>query len=417
MNSKLKNTAIQLLIILLSALVLALGYICAKGEKNALDNEDRAHSTFETARVISIDDKIEMTDIPDSQEDYNLLLTCKMLSGADKGKTVHAIQNISSYLNQQIRPVTPGDKIILTLVEDAAGESWYFAEYVRSDMLAVLLALFILGLVVFGKMSGVKTVISLALTCGAVFYMLIPAIYSGQSAYLWSIIVCLYIIVMTLCIVNGLRYMSLATGLGCVAGIVFVAVMMQIADKVMKLTGFLDETSMYLSFIDMNGPVDLKSIVFASVTIGCVGAVMDVAVDISAALHEIAMKLKKPSFSGLIESGFNIGHDIMGTMSNTLILAHIGSSISFVLLVIYNSSDSMLFLFNREIIVAEGLKILIGSLGILMTIPLSTLICAFLYTRRSFIEHRNVTEFEDENDESTAELSEIAASMHGDSAK
>ena len=77
----------------------------------------------------------------------------------------------------------------------------------------------------------------------------------------------------------------------------------------------------------------------------------------------------------------------------------------------------MLFLFNREIIVAEGLKILIGSLGILMTIPLSTLICAFLYTRRSFIEHRNVTEFEDENDESTAELSEIAASMHGDSAK
>ena len=84
------------------------------------------------------------------------------------------------------------------------------------------------------------------------------------------------------------------------------------------------------------------------------------------------------SFKELLQSGMTISRDIMGTMSNTLILAYIGGFMCSVLLMVaYNSS--MMDLFNREIIVVECLQALVGSLGILMTLPFTSLICAFLF--------------------------------------
>lgn len=386
MKEKYKKILVQIVVTAVSVLVLAAGYYFARGEKSALENEDRSYSRFERAKVVSVGERVDLSDIPDAVKDLDISFTCVITEGSLKGTELSAVQNVSTYMGQEIKEIEVGDKIIITLVDDMTENgTWYFAEYVRSDMLLILLALFLAALLIFGRMSGFKTIISLSLTVGAVFFMLIPAVFSGQNIYIWSLLVCLYIIVMTLCIVNGLRHISLAAGLGCISGVIFSSAMILIADRVTGLTGFVDECSMYLSFIDMNGKVDLRGLVFAAVTIGSVGAVMDVAVDISASLHEIALKIKNPTFGELVGSGFTIGRDIMGTMSNTLILAYIGSSLCFVLLVIYNSSDSMLYLFNREIIVVEALKILIGSLGILMTIPLTSVICAYLYTRCSFL--------------------------------
>lgn len=411
--ARLKSFMVNMLIIAISVVALAVGCFFASSSPSALDNESRASIRFERAVVEAVGKRVDLSSLPDSVTDIDIHFTCKVLSGEDKGKTIEAIQNISSYMGQDIKEIESGDKIIITLVENTALEEnvWYFAEYVRSDTLVVLLILFFVALLIFGRASGLKTIVSLTLTVGAVFFMLIPSIFSGQNIYVWSIIVCLYIVIMTLCVVNGLRSISLVAGLGCVAGIVFSSLMFAFSDYFMKLTGFVDECSIYLSLIDMNGKIDLRGLVFAAVTIGSVGAIMDVAVNISASLHEIAVKVKTPSAKELILSGFTIGKDIIGTMSNTLILAYIGSSVGFVLLVIYNSSNSSLYLFNREIIVVEVLKILIGSLGILMTIPLSSVICGHFYTRfGSFGAEKKSSDTP--NDKDTDELLQLARKMH-----
>lgn len=93
--------------------------------------------------------------------------------------------------------------------------------------------------------------------------------------------------------------------------------------------------------------------------------------------REIAGKIEKPSFSELWKSGLTIGRDIMGTMTNTLILAYIGSSMSTVLL-LTAYDHSLLSLFNKEMIVTEVLQALIGSIGLLFTIPLTSIISAAL---------------------------------------
>ena len=150
--------------------------------------------------------------------------------------------------------------------------------------------------------------------------------------------------------------------------------------NILSLTGVIDEDSIYILQLTSANPIDLKAIIFAAIIIGAMGAIMDTAMSISSSLWEVSIHSGKPTFDALFKSGMNIGRDVMGTMTNTLILAYIGSSLSIVLLfVAYNSS--LLYLFNIEMIIVEVLQALIGSLGILLTMPITSFICAALYTK------------------------------------
>ena len=105
---------------------------------------------------------------------------------------------------------------------------------------------------------------------------------------------------------------------------------------------------------------------------------MDVSIDIASSLNEVATQAEKADFKAIMKSGLNIGKDIMGTMTNTLILAYIGSSLSTVLL-LTASSHSISYLFNLEMIVVEILQAIVGSIGILTTIPITAFMAASLY--------------------------------------
>ena len=221
------------------------------------------------------------------------------------------------------------------------------------------------------------TILSLVLTCLAVFVVFVPAILAGYNAYAVSVITCLFIIAMTLSLVSGPSKKSLAAALGCAGGVAVAGILSVVMDKLMKLTGYLNDETMYVSLLNEANPIDLKGIVFAAIVIGAMGATMDVAMDISSSLFEIHRKVPEISYSHLVQSGFTIGRDIMGTMANTLILAYIGSSLTTVLLYAsYQASLSQLL--NRELIIVELLQALSGSIGILCTIPISAFIASAL---------------------------------------
>jgi uncharacterized membrane protein len=152
-------------------------------------------------------------------------------------------------------------------------------------------------------------------------------------------------------------------------------------DKVLELSGILDEDSVYLTYLPTENPIDLRAIIFAAILIGAMGAIMDVSMSIASSLWEIKEESASPTRGSLFKSGMNIGRDVLGTMANTLILAYIGSSLSVVLLLSVYSS-SVLYLFNREMIVVEILQSLVGSFGLLFAMPLTSLVSAFLYTEK-----------------------------------
>lgn len=379
-----KKKIIYFSAVVLSLLLLVLGYLLISKGKNPFGPDST--TAYERAKITKITDvQNNILDGEGKMVDTTYTFEAVFTKGTLKGETITATQLISTYAMYNPRPVSVGDSVILyqpNVAEDANNLPWCFAEYVRSDAIIVLAVLFCIMLVIFGRIKGLRTLYTLALTIGSIFFILVPAINTGRNIYFWTILVCLYITAMTLIIVNGVTKLALVGGIGCMGGVLISAAIYLVTDVFLKLTGYTDECAIYIQGIN-DGAIDLKALVFASILIGSIGAVMDVAVNIAASLHEIAEKVKDVSLWELYKSGITISRDIIGTMSNTLILAYIGSSLCAVLLIIYNNSFSLLNLFNKENIIVELLKILVGSFGILSALPLTSFISALLYSSKS----------------------------------
>lgn len=319
-------------------------------------------------------------------EVYNtvqIIFKARILNGNYKDQTVTAYQYIddSLPLTATAGEVKAGDKVVL-VNQSTEGQDWNFMEYVRHDKLYILGAVFVLALLIFGRKKGFNTLLSLIFTCAGIFAVFIPSILSGKNIYVSSIIICFYTIIMTILIVNGKNYKSLAAIIGCFSGVLISGLLTILMSNILSMTGVIDEDSIFLLQFSSAHPIDLKAIIFGAIVIGAMGAIMDTSVSIASSLWEVKEHSSSVTFDKIFKSGMNIGRDVMGTMTNTLILAYIGSSLSIVLLfVAYNSSP--LFLFNRELIIAELLQALVGSIGILLTMPITSLVCAALFTKSS----------------------------------
>jgi len=320
----------------------------------------------------------------------NIIFAAELNSGENKGALVTAIQNCDPDSPYDIREVKTGDKVLLTNnINVENSEYMIMGEHIRTDTLSILAIAFFALLIIFGRIKGVSTLLSLVFTCLSIFTVFIPSVLSGKNIYFWSILTCLFIITMTLVLVNGFNTKSLCAAIGCFSGVLVSGALYFISDKFLELTGMVDEDSLYLKFLLDDVTIDLKAIVFAAIIIGAVGAIMDVAVSMAASLHEISVSVPDSTPYSLMRSGMTIGRDMMGTMSNTLILAYIGSSLSVTLLLIAYSS-SWLALLNREMIVVEVLQALIGSIGLMLTIPLTSFICSIIYCsdKKSLAENK-----------------------------
>jgi len=366
--------------ILLSILFIYFGNQIASKDMTAFNSTDKMR--VEKAQITEIVKIVEQTEsLGDATSVLikDVLFKAEMLSGVDEGSSVNGVQNINSYFKATPKEVAIGDKIIMyQMPSDLYDADWVYGEYMRTDGLIILGIIFAVLLVLFGRLKGLQTLLSMTFTILAIFLVFIPAILSGYNIYLWTMIICLFVTIMSLTIVSGVNLKTLAASIGCFFGIGFSAILVVITDHFLKLTGVVDEDSIYLLLMNPDQPIDLKGIFFGAIVIGCMGALLDVSMSISAALYEIKANYSANTFRQIVSSGMTIGRDTIGTMANTLILAYIGSSLSIVLLLItYN--PSMLDLLNREMVVIEIMQAIIGSLGILLTVPLTSMAAGLLF--------------------------------------
>lgn len=370
-------------IVFIVALVVSILYIFIGNRIVMKNNSFLANITksdYPRAKITRILERKETpVQIDGMENQYNTDITfeAQITSGERKNQLVIATQNISTYITGTVKEVAAGDKVLLYNDTTYEGQSkWYFVEYSRTSALVILTIIFLGLIVLFGKQKGAKTLVSLIFTILSIFIVYIPAILGGHNIYLWTIVTCVFITISTVMIVYGYSKKTITTALGCIGGVLVAGLLTLIMNGVLRLTGFTDENSIYLQ--QLNSNIDLKAIIFGGILIGAVGAIMDVSIDIASSLYEVASKLEKPDFKTIIKSGFNIGKDIMGTMTNTLILAYIGSSLSTVLL-LTASNHSLVYLFNLEMITVEVLQAIVGSIGILTSIPLTSFVAANLY--------------------------------------
>ncbi len=374
-----KRVIIYFVTLVLSIAYLVVGYRVATGGEPVFSRDYNGSIRARVEVINEVREKDVSLEGMDPMIGYTIYFEARILKGPQKNEVVYAMQTIDPYYYPQPKKIEVGDSILIFADSDMdENADWIMLEYLRTDALVWLGVIFGVLLLVFGRIKGFNTIVSLAFTCLSVFSVFIPAVLAGRNVYVWAIVTCVYIIIMTLLIVYGVNRKSIASGIGCMAGVATAGLLTLIMDKIIHLTGMLNEDSLYLSMY--NSKIDLKAVIFAAIIIGAIGAVMDVSMSISSSLTEISIVSRDPTPKKLIRSGLAIGRDIMGTMANTLVLAYIGSSISVVLLLVAHNG-ALLELMNREMIVVDVLQALVGSFGILLTIPLTSLVCAILFRR------------------------------------
>jgi len=210
--------------------------------------------------------------------------------------------------------------------------------------------------------------------------VMLPLILNGFDPIGVSSLSAALITVLTFGIVSGLNIKSFSAAFGTLCGVLSASVIAYVTGSLANLTGLSSDEATMLVYIPQNIHFDFMGLLFAGIIIGTLGAVMDVAMSISSAMYE--MKFLNPDITPgkLVKSGFNIGRDIMGTMTNTLILAYTGSSI-FLMLVFLAYKTPLIRIINMDVIATEIIRATAGSIGIILSIPATVFLSAFLLNK------------------------------------
>ena len=336
----------------------------------------------ESAKVIKLVDIRE--EIIEGLQNTVIVFQAEMLTGDEKGQVLEMEQIINDVTIDKPNPVEVKDRILVSntdLMGNATEDAqWYYLQQDRIPGMLCLAAIFLILLLIIGKLKGLTTIISLAFTGAAVFCVYIPAILSGKDVYLTTIIITIYIIFSSLILLNGFNKKTLCAIVGNIGGILATGVLAFVVNYALKITGMVNEDYVFLAAIGDDSSIDLRAIVWSGIMIGSLGAIMDVSMSIASAMQELAVEMKDRTFKRMVSSGMNIGRDAIGTMTITLILAYAGSSIASILLFTLNNRN-LLILMNFEMIVVEVIQAIVGSLGILLAVPITVLFAGATFNK------------------------------------
>ncbi|AOT68544.1 YibE/F family protein [Geosporobacter ferrireducens] len=338
-------------------------------------------SYTETAIVIGVDDIEDSSDEMSGVEQIQTV-QLKITSGKYKNEVFEVHNNLSGSFVYDI-PVKVGDKIVVVVDELENGDIDVFvADYMRQDYILYLYLIFVILLLLIGRIKGLKSVISLTVTIFAVLKILLPLILSGVNPVPVTVFVSIGITVITLFIIAGVNSKSIAAIIGTTTGVIVAGLLAYYIGSKIKLTGLSSEEATMLLYIPQEVNFDFKGLLFSGIIMGALGAVMDIGMSIASAMDEIYRANPKLHRKELFMAGMNVGRDVMGTMTNTLILAYTGSSIP-LLLIFMAYETSLVKILNLDIIATEVVRALSGSTGLILTIPITAAVSSVLLIREA----------------------------------
>lgn len=330
-------------------------------------------------------EKVTYEDVADGLQNENNVkqkVQIKVLTGQFKG-TVQTLDNMLTGNPAYDISLNKGDKVVLHLeaknteVNSVDDVDFFIADVKRDYSLEAFAALFMILLVIIGRKKGVFSLVSIIATISLMFFVLVPLILHGVNPVVSAVVAGILSTIITIYLVGGFNSKSSAAIIGTGLSLIFAGGMSLAAIWMARLTGFAGEESMFL--YSTRPDLSFKGILAASMIIAALGALMDTGVSIASSVNEIYETDKKLTVNQLFKSGMNIGKDIIGTMSNTLILVYLGSALPLVLL--SNNIDLQKF-FNLNQVATEILSALIGSISILACVPLTAIIAAYLIKRQ-----------------------------------
>lgn len=255
------------------------------------------------------------------------------------------------------------------------GGEVYLTDYYREPVILALILAFVVLVVLLGGSRGFKAIISLILTGLAITYFLIPGIKAGLNPISLAVALSAFATATTMLLIAGWTKKSLAATIGTTGGVAIAGLIAMLVINTAPLSG-LASTEAHILLANLHDlDLDFQGILAAGIIIASLGASMDVSISIASSAQEIYEAKPDQAKRELFSHTMNVGKDIMGTMVNTLILAYTGASIPLFLLLY---SESGIRLINMEIIATELTAATVGSIGLLLAIPVTALVSSVL---------------------------------------
>lgn len=366
-----RRNTIPIIITLIAIILLIL--LPNKFPQKIYENTERV-----SARVISTDENFIVNNGLIKVGDQ--LCEIEILQGKFKGRTITGTNRLSGSLEQD-KLFKAADKVLVTV--DYTGDTIRvvtLVDHYRLNYELLLVGIFVVVLVSFAGIVGIKSILSFIFTVLAMWKVLIPLFLLGYNPIIVGMVTTLILICVIIGLVYGLDKRSLAAILGSISGALVTCFMALFFVSKFKIHGAVmsfSESLLYSGYESLN----LTKIFIASIFIASSGAVMDVAVDITSAVSEVVEK--KPEITKLeaVKSGINVGRSIMGTMMTTLLLAYSGGYIG-LLMVFMAQGTPIINILNLKYVSSEILHTLIGSFGLITVAPFTAIASGLLLANR-----------------------------------
>ncbi len=294
-------------------------------------------------------------------------IVAEITEGERRGQVVNLINDY--------QPLAPGDNFFLNYLISADGVELYTVSDVdRRSGLAWLGALFAGVIILFGRGQGVRSLISLALSFGVIAWVLIPLLLKGYPPVLVGTLAATAILCAAIFLTHGLNRESVSAFLGTVMAVAVTGWLASFSIKFLSLTGFASDEAIYLN-LATGGTLNFNGLLLAGIVIGTLGVLDDIAVTQAAVVAELSKTVKDRH--QLYRQAIRVGREHVGALVNTLALAYAGASLP-LLLFFSNSVVSLDRIVNQEIFAAEIARTIIGSIGLVLTVPLATLLAVWL---------------------------------------
>lgn len=330
------------------------------------------------AKVIQTDEsKIIDTGLVRSGEQRCQL---EIVSGKFKGRTAEGVNMLNGSLEQD-KLFSQGDRAQVVVSYNADEILMVtMIDHDRIPMELVMGAIFILFLILFAGRTGVRAVLSFFLTVLAIWKLLVPLYLKGYNPIWTGLVFTLLLSVLIIALVYGFDRRCISAVSGTFLGILVTCLLGSLFTDLFQIHGAVmssSESLLYAGYQDLN----LTRIFMASIFIGASGALMDLSVDITSAVHEVVEKRPDIGWKEAVRSGMNVGRSAMGTMTTTLLLAYSGGYIA-LLMVFMAQGTPLVNILNYKHVAAEMVHTVIGSFGLVTVAPFTALCAGVLLSQK-----------------------------------
>ena len=372
-----KHNRAAVIALIIAAVLFALARMLAapKTETAELSGDYAEYENAVVTEVLS--DSTEADETADGGYRGEQLLLAEVKTGQYAGETMQVYNYVSPLYGV---PLKAGDGCTLTISTYENGDvSATVYEYNRTTPVLIVLGLFLLITMLVGGKTGAKSLVGLLFTVAGVFWLLFPALMKGAPTLPTTFLLCVYVAAVSFTVLGGVETKTVCAWLGTVAGMALALVFALISQKLLRIDGLRSaDVEPLLQLRQTGTPIGLRGLLAAGVILSSLGAVMDVAMSLSSALAEVHAADKTMDAKALFRSGMNIGRDMVGTMTNTLILAFLGSGLVLTLY-LYSLGLSRHMLMSSAYLAWELVGGISSSVGVILSVPITAAIAAWAY--------------------------------------